>query len=91
MIRTYCIFFIIFFFKAGIGGGHRRRVKGIDYNAEIPFEKVPAIGFYDTSEEHVQKIEHDFNKMRQQDLDGELRTEKEEVIDFCGSNDKLNY
>lgn len=63
---------------AGIGSGNRRRIKGIDYNAEIPFEKLPAIGFYDTSEEHVQKIEHNFNKMRQQDLDGELRTEKEE-------------
>lgn len=63
---------------AGIGSGNRRRIKGIDYNAEIPFEKLPAIGFYDTSEEHVDKVEHNFNKMRQQDLDGELRTEKEE-------------
>ncbi|XP_031623227.1 cell division cycle 5-like protein [Contarinia nasturtii] len=63
---------------AGIGGGNRRRIKGIDYNSEIPFEKTPAAGFYDTSEEHVQKVEFDFNKMRQQDLDGELRTEKEE-------------
>ncbi|KAJ6638555.1 Cell division cycle 5-like protein [Pseudolycoriella hygida] len=63
---------------AGIGCGNRRRLKGIDYNSEIPFEKVPALGFYDTSEEHVEKLEPDFNKMRQQDLDGELRTEKEE-------------
>ncbi|XP_067625275.1 cell division cycle 5-like protein [Eurosta solidaginis] len=59
-------------------GGNRRRVKGIDYNAEIPFEKRPAIGFYNTSEENVEKLEPDFNKMRQQDLDGELRSEKEE-------------
>lgn len=64
---------------AGIGCGNRRRLKGIDYNSEVPFEKLPAPGFYDTSEEHVQKLEPDFNKMRQQDLDGELRTEKEEV------------
>ncbi|TDG47336.1 hypothetical protein AWZ03_006195 [Drosophila navojoa] len=63
---------------AGIGSGNRKRIKGIDYNAEIPFEKRPAIGFYDTSEEHLQKQEPDFNKMRQQDLDGELRSEKEE-------------
>lgn len=63
---------------AGIGCGNRRRLKGIDYNSEVPFEKVPAPGFYDTSEEHVEKLEPDFNKMRQQDLDGELRTEKEE-------------
>lgn len=54
-------------------------MKGIDYNAEIPFEKVPAAGFYDTSQEHVEKIEYNFHKMRQQDLDGDLRTEKEEV------------
>jgi len=59
---------------AGIGSGNRKRIKGIDYNAEIPFEKRPAAGFYDTSEEHLQKQEPDFNKMRQQDLDGELRS-----------------
>ncbi|XP_037939397.1 cell division cycle 5-like protein [Teleopsis dalmanni] len=63
---------------AGIGSGNRRRIKGIDYNAEIPFEKRPAPGFYDTSEELIDKHEPDFNKMRQQDLDGELRSEKEE-------------
>ncbi|GAB0100626.1 cell division cycle 5-like protein [Sergentomyia squamirostris] len=64
---------------AGIGGGNnRRRRKGIDYNADIPFEKRPMPGFYDTSEEIVNPTEFDFNKMRQQHLDGELRTEKEE-------------
>lgn len=72
--------YFIYFEKAGIGSGNRRRVKGIDYNAEVPFEKAPAAGFYDTSQEHVEKIEYNFNKMRQQDLDGDLRTEKEEVI-----------
>ena len=63
---------------AGIGCGNRRRIKGIDYNSEIPFEKRPAIGFYDISNENVEKLEPDFNKIRQQDLDGELRSEKEE-------------
>ncbi|KAL5291785.1 CDC5L family protein [Megaselia abdita] len=63
---------------AGIGCGNRKRLKGIDYNSEIPFEKRPALGFYDTSEEAVEKLEPDFNKMRQQDLDGELRQEKED-------------
>jgi pre-mRNA-splicing factor CDC5/CEF1 len=63
---------------AGIGVGNRkRRIKGIDYNAEIPFEKRPAIGFYDTSEEFVVPIAADFSKLRQQNLDGELRVEKE--------------
>ncbi|KAI8129343.1 hypothetical protein FF38_06750 [Lucilia cuprina] len=63
---------------AGIGSGKPKRVKGIDYNAEIPFEKRPALGFYDTSEERIDPNDPDFNRMRQQDLDGELRSEKEE-------------
>lgn len=63
---------------ANIGGGNRKRIKGIDYNGEIPFEKTPAIGFYDTSNETVEKSIPDFKSMRQQDLDGQLRQEKEE-------------
>lgn len=63
---------------AGIGVGNRKRkIKGIDYNAEIPFEKQPARGFYDTSEEFVVPISADFSRLRQQNLDGELRSEKE--------------
>ncbi|XP_055585317.1 cell division cycle 5-like protein, partial [Uranotaenia lowii] len=63
---------------AGIGLGNRKRkLKGINYNEEIPFEKAPAPGFYDTSEEHVVPIAADFSSLRQQTLDGELRTEKE--------------
>ncbi|XP_043064429.1 cell division cycle 5-like protein [Drosophila ficusphila] len=41
-----------------IGSGSRKRIKGIAYNAENPFKKRPALGFYDTSEEI-------FNKMKQ--------------------------
>lgn len=63
---------------AGIGVGNRKRkLKGIDYNAEIPFEKKPAQGFYNTTEEFVVPISADFSKLRQQNLDGELRVEKE--------------
>ncbi|KAJ4879085.1 Cell division cycle 5-like protein [Raphanus sativus] len=37
---------------AGIGGRHKnRKRKGIDYNAEIPFEKRAPAGFYDTGDE----------------------------------------
>ncbi|XP_048358918.1 cell division cycle 5-like protein isoform X1 [Sphaerodactylus townsendi] len=55
-----------------------RKEKRIEaYNAEIPFEKKPALGFYDTSEENYQALDADFRKLRQQDLDGELRSEKE--------------
>ncbi|XP_006882194.1 PREDICTED: cell division cycle 5-like protein [Elephantulus edwardii] len=55
----------------------RKRKREVDYNAEIPFEKKPALGFYDTSEENYQALDADFRKLRQQDLDGELRSEKE--------------
>ncbi|XP_052866087.1 cell division cycle 5-like protein [Anopheles cruzii] len=63
---------------AGIGSGNRKRkLKGIDYNSEVPFEKAPAPGFYDTTDEFVVPIATDFSSLRQQTLDGELRTEKE--------------
>lgn len=65
---------------AGIEVSSRRKKKrGVDYNAEIPFEKKPALGFYDTSKEEVDPMAPDFTKMRQQHLDGELRIEHEEV------------
>ncbi|CAG9823806.1 unnamed protein product [Phaedon cochleariae] len=64
---------------AGIEVNSRRKKKrGVDYNAEIPFEKRPALGFYDTSNEALDPMAPDFSKMRQQHLDGELRTEQEE-------------
>ncbi|XP_060820582.1 cell division cycle 5-like protein isoform X1 [Bombus pascuorum] len=56
-----------------------KRKRGVNYNSEIPFEKRPAPGFYDTSNEHVDPLAIDFSKMRQQHLDGELRQEKEEM------------
>lgn len=56
----------------------RRRHHGIDYNKEIPFEKKPAPGLYDTSEENYDPMEADFRRLRQQHLDGEMRSEKEE-------------
>uniref|UniRef100_A0A336LTJ0 CSON004489 protein n=1 Tax=Culicoides sonorensis TaxID=179676 RepID=A0A336LTJ0_CULSO len=75
---------------AGIGLGNRkRRIKGIDYNAEIPFEKKPAPGFYDTSEEHITPIAADFSRLRQQNLDGERRDEKE-ARERRKDKDKLN-
>ncbi|KAJ8290542.1 hypothetical protein GJAV_G00014260 [Gymnothorax javanicus] len=56
----------------------RKKKRGVDYNAEIPFEKKPAPGFYDTSMENYQALEPNFKRLRQQHLDGELRNEKEE-------------
>ncbi|CAG4918817.1 unnamed protein product [Colias eurytheme] len=64
---------------AGISVPLRRKKKrGVDYNSEIPFEKRPAAGFYDTSEEVVDPMAPDFSRLRQQHLDGELHSEKEE-------------
>eukprot|EP00058_Branchiostoma_floridae_P018847 XP_002604336.1 hypothetical protein BRAFLDRAFT_85426 [Branchiostoma floridae] len=55
----------------------RKKKRGVDYNAEIPFEKKPAPGFYDTAEETYQPLKPDFKKLRQQNLDGELRDDVE--------------
>ncbi|KII88811.1 hypothetical protein PLICRDRAFT_42049 [Plicaturopsis crispa FD-325 SS-3] len=38
---------------AGIIMRHKTKNKGMDYNADIPFEKKAAAGFYDTSEEQA--------------------------------------
>uniref|UniRef100_H3CWV8 Cell division cycle 5-like protein n=1 Tax=Tetraodon nigroviridis TaxID=99883 RepID=H3CWV8_TETNG len=51
----------------------RKKKRGVDYNAEIPFEKKPALGFYDTSMEQFEHLEPNFKRLRQQHLDGELR------------------
>uniref|UniRef100_A0A3Q1EVE1 Cell division cycle 5-like protein n=1 Tax=Acanthochromis polyacanthus TaxID=80966 RepID=A0A3Q1EVE1_9TELE len=56
----------------------RKKKRGVDYNAEIPFEKKPAPGFYDTSMEQYDALEPNFKRLRQQHLDGELRNEREE-------------
>ncbi|EDV25235.1 uncharacterized protein TRIADDRAFT_37778 [Trichoplax adhaerens] len=56
----------------------RRKKRQVDYNAEIPFEKKPAAGFYDTSSESYKAFQPDFSKLRRQKLDGPTRDEVEE-------------
>jgi len=58
----------------------RPKRRTIDYNREIPFEKTPASGFYDTSTEAFDGEGPNFQRLRQQQLDGELRKEREEVL-----------
>lgn len=59
---------------------HRHKIKGVDYNVEIPFEKAPVCGFYDTSEERVERPSFNLSKIHQQNsLDTESHTEKEKV------------
>jgi len=36
----------------------RKKKNQMDYNADIPFEKRPALGFYDTTEEHNRPVDH---------------------------------
>ena len=57
---------------------HRRK-KGVNYNEDIPFEKKPAPGFYDTEAENVDRVPLNLRRMHRQDLDGESRDKKEEV------------
>ncbi|KXJ23705.1 cell division cycle 5-related protein [Exaiptasia diaphana] len=57
---------------------HRKKKRGVDYNAEIPFEKQPASGFYDTSNENLPEYQPDFKKLRQDHLDGKMRDETEQ-------------
>ncbi|CAG8694837.1 20297_t:CDS:2, partial [Racocetra persica] len=42
---------------AGIELKVKKKKKGMDYNADIPFEKRPALGFYDTTEERNRQPE----------------------------------
>lgn len=64
---------------AGIRVKLFRLKKGqIDYNAEIPFEKKPAAGFYDTSNEEFVPPKPRFGGLRQHDLDEKRRDEEEQ-------------
>ena len=38
----------------------RKEKRGVDSNAEIPLDKEPALGLYDTSEENYQALDADF-------------------------------
>jgi len=64
---------------AGIAVKQKRRKKrGVDYNTEIPFEKKPSAGFYDTSQEAFDPLKPNYKRLRQQNLDGDLRSVKED-------------
>ncbi|XP_066924379.1 cell division cycle 5-related protein-like [Clytia hemisphaerica] len=57
---------------------YRKKKRGVDYNAEIPFERKPAQGFYDTSNEQVKALEPDYKKLRQEHMDDKRRDIQEE-------------
>ncbi|RPD65783.1 hypothetical protein L226DRAFT_499896 [Lentinus tigrinus ALCF2SS1-7] len=66
---------------AGIIMRHKTKKKGMDYNADIPFEKKPAPGFYDTSDEQArattapvgQTLRRLENKRKPEDEEAERR------------------
>ncbi|KAK2970399.1 hypothetical protein RJ640_016253 [Escallonia rubra] len=62
---------------AGIDNRHRKRKRrGIDYNAEIPFEKKPPPGFYDVTDEN-RPVEQPKFPTTIEELEGEKRSDRE--------------
>ncbi|RHZ63851.1 hypothetical protein Glove_327g50 [Diversispora epigaea] len=60
---------------AGIELKGKKKKKGMDYNADIPFEKKPALGFYDTTEEKSRQVEPGFTNIHLHKLEGKRRSE----------------
>ncbi|CAG8436581.1 14575_t:CDS:10 [Funneliformis caledonium] len=54
----------------------KKKKKGMDYNADIPFEKKPAPGFYDISDEKNRQLEQGFSSGLHK-LDGKRRSDDE--------------
>ncbi|KAF9110665.1 Pre-mRNA-splicing factor cef1 [Mortierella sp. AM989] len=63
---------------AGIDLKQRKKKKGMDYNADIPFEAKPAPGFYDTTEELKRESTKRLTNVRLEQLDGKRRADVEE-------------
>ncbi|KAF9338300.1 Pre-mRNA-splicing factor cef1 [Podila minutissima] len=63
---------------AGIELKQKKKKKGMDYNADIPFEAKPAPGFYDTTEELKRESNKRLTNVRLEQLDGKRRADVEE-------------
>lgn len=64
---------------AGIDTFARKKQKrGVDYNAEIPFEKKPALGFFDVTKDGT-PTGRDFTRISREDAHGGPRRDKEEA------------
>ncbi|KAF9438528.1 Pre-mRNA-splicing factor cef1 [Entomortierella beljakovae] len=63
---------------AGIELKQRKKKKGMDYNADIPFEAKPAPGFYDTTDELKRESTKRLTNVRLEQLDGKRRADVEE-------------
>lgn len=60
-----------------ITGQSKKRKHGIDYNAEIPFQKPVAQGEHDLSADPKVDKNFDFKRLRQEHIDGKQRSEIE--------------
>lgn len=56
---------------------NRKRKYGIDYNVEIPFYKAPEQGEHDASADPKISNDFDFKRLRQEHIDGKMRSEIE--------------
>jgi len=66
---------------AGIELKYRKRTKGMNYNADIPFHKRAPAGFWDTTEEHERELREkkDQTNVLLQKLEGKRRADIEEA------------
>ncbi len=55
-----------------------RRRRGVDYNQEVAFEKVPAQGFYDTAaeKEMAKELGKEFRPLTLEEMEGRRRKVK---------------
>lgn len=55
--------------------GRDRKTRGIDYNAEVAFEKKPVPGFYDTGDEvrHTKEMQQEFRPTTVEEMEGKRR------------------
>ena len=78
---------------AGMGGRNTKRIVGIDYNAEIAFEKLAPKGPYDVSEEKAleRKMlqEAKFKSKTIHELDGKMIKEREEEMRTMDKLDEI--
>ncbi|KAJ1978663.1 Pre-mRNA-splicing factor cef1 [Dimargaris verticillata] len=66
---------------AGIEQKQRRKKYGIDYNADIPFEKKPMAGFYDATDELARANDLDLLKKRLNQIEGRKKRDQDEDQD----------
>lgn len=65
---------------AGLGGSRRRKIKGMDYNGEVPFLHRPQAGFFSTDEErtreHMERAGTTFTPTLLTKLEGQRREQQ---------------